>query len=472
MTYTGSGAAALATSSCTGIFARKNDRPNVLFIAVDDLRPQLNCYGHTQMISPNIDRLAARGVQFNRAFCQVPVCGASRASLLTGIRPHRGHYSRFSAFHTRADEEVPGAVTLPEIFREHGYYTLGNGKVFHHQHDGRGSWSEPDWRPNGEHVQHYLSPESKSQRNPENNYGPSYECYEAADNAYSDGKVADKTISDLRRLAKMERPFFLACGFYKPHLPFVAPKKYWDLYKREDIDLADNPFAPKDAPERSLHDFPELRGYAGIPKEGPLPDELARTLIHGYYACVSYADAQVGRVLDELKRLKLHDNTIVVLWGDHGWNLGEHGLWCKQCNYQTSLRAPLIVSAPGYTEGVSTDALTEFVDIFPTLCDLSSIPVPDHIEGTGFVPLLQKPDRPWKKAVFSQYHAGLTIRTDRYAYTEYQWRNGNVRARMLYDHRKDPRENVNIAALPENKDLVEKLSRLLNEGWRAVDVDQ
>lgn len=435
-------------------------KPNVLFLVVDDLRPQLACYGHQRMISPNIDRLASEGVTFLRSYCQVPVCGASRASVLTGTRPTR---DRFISYDVWAEKDLPGALSLAKHFKSHGYYTISNGKVFHHRTDCRDGWSEEPWRPKGTWRNYLLEQNVKLAAQNPRHAGPAYEAADVPDNAYFDGMIADKGISDLRRVKNMNKPFFLALGFLKPHLPFNAPKKYWDLYRREEIDLADNPFRPKGCPDAALHNWGELRAYEGIPKKGPLPDELARTLIHGYYACVSYTDAQIGRVLAELDHPGLCDNTVVVLWGDHGWNLGEHGLWCKHCNFETSLHSPLIVTAPGIAGGKKTNALTEYLDIYPSLCELSSLPMPGHLQGKSFVPLLQKPNRPWKKAVFSRYYNGDSVKTDRYRYTEWRRKDGNAYARMLYDHSVDWVENVNISEKPEHKKLVARLSRMLDE---------
>ena len=291
--------------------------------------------------------------------------------------------------------------------------------------------------------------------------GPAFESADVPDNAYFDGMIADKGISDLGQLKDLDKPFFLALGFLKPHLPFNAPKKYWDMYEREEIDLADNPFRPKGAPDAALHNWGELRAYHGIPPEGPLPESIARTLVHGYYACVSYTDAQIGRVLAELEDLGLKDNTIVVLWGDHGWNLGEHGLWCKHCNFETSLHSPLIVRVPGAKAGARTNALTEYVDIYPSLCELCELPLPRHLHGKSFVPLLKDPNLPWKTAVFSRYYAGDSVKTDRYRYTQWRGRDGRVYARMLYDHSVDLVENVNISELPQNRGLVRKLAKMI-----------
>jgi len=459
----GMGTAALAMPGCLFAAGKRitgGKKRNVLFIAVDDLRPQLGCYGHKQMLSDNIDGLAADGVIFLRSYCQVPVCGASRASLLTGVRPTR---DRFISYNVWAEKDLPGALSLGKHFKNNGYHTISNGKVFHHANDCKDSWSENPWRPRGPWMNYLLEENKKLVREGSDGRGPAFESADVPDNAYFDGMIADKAISDLGRLADIDKPFFLALGFFKPHLPFNAPKKYWDLYNREEIDLADNPFRPKGAPDAALHNWGELRSYAGIPGKGPLSDELARTLIHGYYACVSYTDAQIGRVLAELERLGLRDNTVVLLWGDHGWNLGEHGLWCKHCNFETSLHSPLIVTAPGIKGGTRTNALTEYLDIYPSLCQLCDLSLPAHLQGKSFVPLMKEPNRPWKKAVFSRYYNGDSVKTDRYRYTEWRKKDGQVYARMLYDHSVDLVENVNISERPENKELVEKLSEMLQE---------
>jgi len=415
----GVGAAALTfPASCIpNLKSGIQSKPNILFVAIDDLRPQLNCYGHQQMISPNIDRLASKGTIFERAYCQVPVCGASRASLLTGIRPTK---TRFVDYKTQADTDVENVMSLPAYLKSTGYNTISNGKVFHHIDDCSDSWSDSPWRPLGDWAKRgYLSGGNKKYV-AENNgaYGPAYENADVTDNEYSDGKLTDKSIADLKKLKNTNQPFFLSVGYLKPHLPFTAPTRFWDMYNRKDIDLADNPFRPKGAPDAALHDWGELRKYAGIPKTGRLTDDFARTLIHGYYACVSSTDFQVGRLLDEVDRLGLSDNTIIVLWGDHGWNLGEHGLWCKHCNFETSLHSPLILSTPWHKGGQISNALTEFVDIYPSLAELCNLNLPDHLEGKSFVPLLDNPDLSWKEAVFSRYKDGDSIKTDRYRYTE------------------------------------------------------
>ncbi len=450
--------------SATSMGAENQVRPNILFIAVDDLRPQLGCYGAWSMRTPNIDRLASQSTLFERAYCMVPTCGASRASLMTGIRPSRNRFVNYLAW---AEKDAPGATTLNKHFRNHGYYTLSNGKVFHHTTDSADGWSEPAWRPRG--VATYQVEENQTIANRarradrRKRRGPPYESADVADNAYADGKIAERAISDLRRLADLDQPFFLAVGFLKPHLPFVAPKKYWDMYNFQQIHLPATYHRPTDAPDVAIHSWGELRNYAGIPEKGPLSDEMARTLIHGYYACVSYTDANVGKLLDELDRLELADSTIVVLWGDHGWNLGEHTLWCKHCCFETSMHAPLIVKAPSIRGGRTTRGLTEFIDIYPSLCDLAGLPPPEHLQGHSFVSLMKNPNQRWKKAAIGRYRNGDTIRTDQHRFTEFTNGKGQFQARMLYDHRTDPDEDVNIGEQARNAPIVTSLTRELHQ---------
>lgn len=441
---------------------RAAERPNVLFIAVDDLRPELACYGREHIHSPNIDRLAGEGVLFEKAYCMVPVCGASRASMMSGIRPSR---NRFVSYLASAEEEVPGVTTLNTHFRDQGYHTVSLGKIFHHLQDNADGWSEAPWRPRG--VPWYRSAENQKlhrerQKQGPRSRGPAWESADVPDNAYADGVLADRAIADLRRLSEKEEPFLLAVGFFKPHLPFVAPKKYWDLYDYDEIQLPDNYYVPENAPKESIHSFGELRAYAGIPARGPVSDETARHLIHGYYACVSYIDAQIGRLLDELQRLELTDNTIVVLWSDHGWNLGEHTLWCKHCCYETSMQIPLIVKAPGVAEsGQRRQELIESIDLYPTLCELAGLPRPDHLQGRSFVELMQAAQADWKPVAVGRFQNGDTIRSDRYRYTEYTRADGRWIANMLYDHTTDPEENVNI--VESHRDAARRLAEELHQ---------
>ncbi|MBS3762012.1 MAG: sulfatase [Planctomycetes bacterium] len=442
---------------------------NVLFIPVDDLRPQIGCYGRSQMKTPHLDQLAGEGTLFNQAYCQVPVCGASRASLLSGRRPTR---ERFVDYLARVDEDLPSARTLPQHFKENGYETISVGKVFHHSTDcAERSWCAEPWRPSsnkGVGWRNYLTPEAIAVAKEEGHRGPPYECAEVPDNAYFDGRIADRAIAELESLKRSDKPFFLAAGFLKPHLPFNAPKKYWDLYGENDVNLADNPFAPEGAPEQALHNFGELRAYFDIPEEGPVPDDMARNLVHGYYACTSFVDAQIGRLLQALRENDLAKNTIVVVWGDHGWQLGEHGMWCKHCNFKTSLNAPLIFRVPDQRGGVKTDAISEFADIYPTLCELTGIDEPDNLAGVSLVSTLDDPDARVKDAAYSRWYGGESVRTENFLFTEWRDENGETEARMLYDHDSDPDENVNVAGNPENAEVVERFSGLLAENRERI----
>ena len=427
----------------------QDDRPNVLFIAIDDLRPELGCYGSTHIQSPHIDALARRGIVFERAYCQIPVCGPSRASLLTGIRPDNRTCNIWDA-----DKFAPNAVTLPQAFREAGYHTISNSKIFHGPEQAAGrSWSET---PTG-HDNHmdFFDPESKNFIN-QRKRGPFFEAADVAEEKYVDGQACAKSMKDLRRLAKMGKPFFLGVGFIRPHLPFYAPKKYWNMYSREDIAIAENRFRPKNAPH-SLRASGEVHSYHDRDiKYNSL--EFHRIARHGYYACVSYVDALVGKLLATLDELKLRDNTIVVIWGDHGWHLGEHNFWAKANLLHNATRVPLIISAPGFQTEIRTDGIVELVDIYPTLCELAGIQPPKHLEGTSMVPLMNDPKRQWKKAAFTRHGNGIAVTTSEFTYTEY----GNNAQRMLYDRKKDSSENENVAEAEEYKETAKQLSNLLS----------
>jgi arylsulfatase A-like enzyme len=294
--------------------------------------------------------------------------------------------------------------------------------------------------------------------------GMPFEKADVEDEAYKDGEIAAKAISDLRELKEKNQPFFLALGFMKPHLPFNAPSKYWDLYKHDDISLPVNYLQPESTPAVAFHNFGELRNYAEVPKTGPVSDEMAKELIHGYYACVSYMDAQVGRVLAELETLGLAENTIVVLWGDHGWNLGDHMLWCKHCTFESSLRTPLIIKVPGKTTGKVTNDITEYIDIYPSLCDLANIDKPNHLEGESFIPIMNGGKRQ-KNYAISKFKDAVTLIQGTRFYTEWTDDSGAPYARMLFDHKTDPLELNNLAEKEEYKSTVEELSKELREKW-------
>ena len=491
------------------------DRPNILFIAVDDLRPEFGAYGANYVKSPNLDRIAKEGITFNRAYCQQAVCSPTRSSLLTGTRPDT---TKVWDLVTHFRAALPNVVTLPQHFKNNGYFVQGMGKIYHGSLDDPQSWSVPWGTPKAET---YALPENvtlnerrygvdpdgdnaaatkgkgkgkgaktakaagvtvpDSMPAAKNIRGPAFEGAEVPDNMFQDGKVAELAVSTLRDISQKKEPFFLAVGFIKPHLPFIAPKKYWDLYDPAKIQLATNPFRPKDAPEYAILSGGELRNYHGIP-EGHVPDDLARQLKHGYYAAISYMDAQVGKVLAELDRLDLRKNTIVILWGDHGWKLGEHDAWCKHSNSENDTNTALLLSVPGMKNaGAKTNSIVEFVDIYPTLADLAGLPLPKHLEGVSFKPVLDDPNRPWKSAAFSQYPRsagkseigqlmGYAMRTERYRFVVWVARDDHskIDAIELYDHTLDPQENTNIAKTPGNNELVDKLLVQWRQGWQGA----
>ncbi len=448
-------------------------KPNVLFIAVDDLRPELNCYGKTWIHSPNIDRIAKRGMVFNRAYCQQAVCSPSRSSLMTGTRPDS---TKVWDLVTHFRDAEPNIETIPQHFKVNGYFVQGMGKIFHPGYDDPRSWSVPWQTPN---PQTYAKIKSDividEDKKPKGKPGPAYESADVPDNFYKDGQVADLAVKTLQTIGKKTEPFFLAVGFAKPHLPFVSPKKYWDMYDPAKIQLAPNPYHPEDSPEYALTNSNELRNYTNMPAEGKITDDIARTLKHGYYAAVSYTDAQIGKVLDELEKQGLAKNTIIVLWGDHGWKLGEHGEWAKHTNFENDANAPLLMSAPGMkAAGKRSDALVEFVDIYPTLAELAGLSLPSHLEGVSFKPLLDEPNRKWKSAAFSQYPRkklmGYSMRTDQYRFTVWVNRDDHskIDAMELYDHKADPQENRNVAKIPANKELVAKLMVQWKKGWQGA----
>ena len=471
---------------------------NILFITVDDLKPDLGCFGDKIAITPNIDKLASKGTIFLNNQCQQAVCAPSRVSMFTGLRPDS---TKVWDLKTNMRDMLPDVVTMPQFFSKHGYETTGLGKLMHGAKNGdKRSWTIPckDDRalkyatPYGYPAdESYLSEASRKAYDEVKDTKMSWrdkkaymakkgalkavECIDLPDSAYSDGAIADESVNLLKKFANSAKPFFLAVGFHKPHLPFVAPKKYWDLYKRENFKI--NPFQEhaKGSPEFAYHTWGELRHYSDIPETGPLTADKQKELIHAYYACISYVDAQIGKVIAELDRLGLAKNTIIVLWGDHGWHLGDHGLWCKHSNFEQATRAPLIIVAPGYKGNQKTESPTEFVDVFPTLCQLTGINIPKQLEGISLVPILNNPETVIKEFAMSQFpragnKMGYSLRTKRYRYT--QWLPWNKKkgitdytpvAVELYDYEKDPQEKVNLATNIEYKTEIKKLAQMMQK---------
>ena len=475
-------AAALAAGIGRAAAAAAAEKRNVLFIAVDDLRPQLGCYGDKIVKSPNLDKLASRGLIFTRCYCQQALCSPSRTSLLTGLRPDTTGIVTIGP-HFR--DSMPNVVTLPQYFMQQGYVTRAIGKVYHDGLDDKASWSAPHentkapgYSPTGQaRLKERLADAKKAGIDVTDRtkapFGPAYEAPDCADNELRDGANADRALEILREIK--DKPFFFAVGFSKPHIPYVAPKRYWDLYDPQQITFPDNQFPPKDAPKWAIQGLGELRRYDATPQNDPLPDEWKRRLIHGYMACISYIDAQIGRILAELDRLGLRDKTVVIAWGDNGYQLGQHGMWSsKHTNFETSALVPMIVSLPDQkTAGQKINALVEFIDIYPSLVEICGLPKKDGLEGSSFAPLLETPDRPWKKAAFSQYprggYNGHTIRTDRWRLVEWRRTKGKEpTVYELYDHQNDPEENINLAADPKFADTVKELAAQLHAGWKAA----
>lgn len=419
---------------------------NVLFIMIDDLRPELGTYGQTKIISPNIDSLAKESRQFNRAYCQWAVCNPSRSSMLTGLRPDTTKVYR-NVHHFR--KQLPHIKTLPQHFKEQGYVSISIGKIFHNNRMNDSiSWSKffiqniP-----GTHVRGYASPEVLAKPT-KGALGPATEKADMPDSLYKDVGYTKQALAALRQYK--DSLFFLAVGFEKPHLPFAAPKRYWDLYPDSIITLPENTTRPINSYTKALKRSGELRKYTDI--NGPVSEKQALNLIHGYYACVSFIDDQIGQVLQELENLGLADNTIIVVVGDHGWKLGDYGKWGKFSNFEIDTRTPLIIKVPNMPKaGVPTNGVVELLDLYPTLCDINELPLPENsLQGRSFAPLLNNPNVEWVGRAFSQqirnnYIMGYSLRTDRFRYTIWKDnRTNKILGTELYDHKGKFKENRNV----------------------------
>ena len=467
----------------------------MLFIGVDDLRPELGCYGAEHIHSPNIDRLAAEGVLFERAYCQWAVCMPSRASLLSGLRPDsfRGQANRFR-------EIVPDVVTLPQHFKNAGYFAQSFGKIYHgswetayvgNSFQDPVSWSVPRFASS---PRYYFSEEgvrvarkvfyesndkflSKVDKNPDDPdqwtrhfvRGLATEAPDVSDDLPGDGQIAVAALKTLREVHDKPQPFFVAVGFMKPHLPFVAPKRYWDLYDPDEIPPVAVPDRPSGAPDFAVKSGAgEVNQYVDK-SPGLVSPQRTRHLRHGYAACVSYVDAQIGRLLDELDALGVREETIVVLWSDHGYKLGDFSAWAKHTNFELDTRVPLIVSGPSLPQGERSRAIVELVDLHPTLSELAGLPVHVGAEGESFAANVSDPSLPGQDAAFSQFPKGglmgYTIRTDTHRYTEWRRTKGpdrEVAARELYEYESDNIERINIADRPEHRAVQESLSKRLH----------
>lgn len=494
------------------------ERPNVLLIYVDDLKPTLGCFGDTVAVTPNIDALGASGTIFRSSYCQQSLSGPTRVSLLTGLRPD---HTLIWSMPKQMREYYPGIVTMPQYFAGQGYVTAAVGKIFDHRTVDKGhdtsSWTIPYISP-GRYLDRsvpgagstYLDPATRKamarcQQEAQaqgldgkeahlyvsTHAMPSTECMDVADNAYRDGAIALAGAGTLRKLAAGKQPFFLAVGFSKPHLPFVAPKKYWDLYDRERIPLAEFQQKAVASPEIAYHgDYIEVRSFCDIPplytfcdeyrNNGIISQDKQRELIHGYYACTSYVDRLVGEMLEALRESGADRNTIVVFVGDHGWHLGDHGLWAKATNFEQAARAPLIIRDPRIGGGV-VEHVVEFVDVFPTLCSLCGIAEAPRLAGTDLTSCMRQPEKVVKPYAVSQYYRfpdimGYSIRTDDMRYTVWfdrkyrTWQPydaGRVVARELYDCRRDPQERVCVIGRKEYRAQEARMQQLLEEYIRS-----
>ncbi|MCK5136780.1 MAG: sulfatase [Bacteroidales bacterium] len=467
-----------STVSCTqgdSLGTWGTGKPNVLLIAIDDLRPELNCYGAEHIHSPNIDKVAADGILFENAFTQQAVCAPSRNTLMTGLRPDGLGIHDLSTFFR---DKAPDVITLPQYFKTKGYQAEGMGKIYHTGHGNQNdtqSWSRPHWTPAGIIGQRELVKSGDTVR--------LHTCYPTINgkkipwlNSAMTEELHDDALTTTHALERMnalkDSSFFLVVGFRKPHLPFVAPQKYWDLYDPRSINIPSRD-QPKGIPIYAFSNWGELRKYHNMPEEGYLPDADARQMIHGYCACVSFIDAQVGRLVQELKHLGLYDNTIIVLWSDHGWKLGDYGEWCKHTNYEIDTRIPVIVRVPGiHDQGVwKSDVIIETVDIYPTLCDLAGLDIPGHVQGNSFSSALLDDQFAWDDVAFSQYprtfsdergqHAvmGTSMRTREYRITRWtDTGSGELLATELYDHSGNRLELENLAGLSGKEELLKSLT--------------
>jgi arylsulfatase A-like enzyme len=473
--------ALMACSSGSGKKDSKQ-RPNILFICVDDLRPELGCYGNEHIQSPNIDQLAETGALFTNHYVSVPTCGASRYSLLTGMLPKTKEHLSNEACHNfiAGKPETEEPETFIHHLRRNGYYTVGIGKISHYvdgllygyteqvgtEYELPHSWDEMlfnpgKWETGWNAFFGYANGENR--QNLDRKVKP-YEKSDVFDTGYPDGLTTELALKKMNQLAGKDEPFFLAVGFFKPHLPFNAPAKYWDMYYEKEIPLSPNPFIPENVNKASLHNSGEFNGYQlGDEKaslEGPVSDEYARKLRHAYFACVSYIDAQVGKLLDELDRLELAENTVVVLWGDHGWHLGDQLVWGKHTIFERALKSAFLVRAPGNAGGKTIDQVVGTVDIYPTLMELCDVKMSHETDGKSLVPLLNNTSVDWEDAAWGYYSNGISLRTDRYRLTKY-FRNAWP-VIELYDHKVDSNETRNIAA--DEPGVVEKLMPLWERG--------
>lgn len=466
----------------TGLFQSATSAgPNFLFIVADDLNCALGPYEDKAAVTPNLDRLAARGITYQNAYCQQAVCNPSRSSFLTGLRPDTVGVDDLRKYFRDTAPNGHQLITLPQHFKNHRYFCQNIGKMFHNMGDtkDRRSWSIDESFFEGTHSADTIFYNAVPDGEKPLYKSPVTEAYDVPDTAYRDGQIGNLAAAMLKEHATSSQPFFLAVGFWRPHLPFVAPKKYWDLYKENEIPMPASSGPPEDAPEIALYDSKEIKGYGLVPKDREFTEDEIRHYRHGYYASISFLDAQVGKILDALDESGKADETIVIFTSDHGFHIGEHAQWGKTSNFELDARVPLIISHPGKPSehGKDSTALFELVDLYPTMADLGGIRenLPENLEGVSLAHTVADASAKGKEVALSQHQhpfyvkpkdwksIGYSMRTDRYRYTE--WRpidgEGAFLGIELYDHREDPHETKNLAYLPEQAELVAKLKSQL-----------
>lgn len=473
-----------AIAICLVFAAGASAKPNVLLIVADDLNCALSPYGDPIAKTPNLQRLAARGLTFTRAYCQQAVCNPSRSSFLTGLRPDTVKVDDLRKYFRNTATGGSTLITLPQHFKNHGYFCQDIGKIFHNMGEtqDRRSWSIDEVLFRGTHAADTIYNNTPTGGKPRQFKAPATEAHDVPDTAYRDGQIANLAAAMIRDHADSDQPFFLAVGFWRPHLPFVAPRRYWDLYDADTIPMPQPAAAPRAVPAIAMHSSSEIRGYGGVPKDRPLTEAEIRHLRHGYYASISFIDAQVGEILDALDASDGRDNTIVVFTSDHGFHIGEHTLWGKTSNFELDARVPLIIAAPDLQagHGQQTQALAELVDLYPTLADLAGISddLNRRLEGDSLAAVVKNPKATVKQAAFTQHQQpfygspnnwkawGCSMRTDRWRYT--RWTaidSGDVIARELYDHDNDPLETVNLAGEREHQNMIEDFDRTLAKAF-------
>lgn len=466
------------------------EKPNILFIAIDDAKPMFGCYGNTKVKTPNIDKLAKKATVFKNNHCQWPVCGPSRASIMTSLMPEETGVKGFKAMRFK----LPDLITLPQHFKNNGYITAAAGKINDPRCVGKLNSKNPSGRTIKDGKDDILS-WSIPYKSPPHAYSSptkrSCEAPDLSDDEFVDGKILKQGLELLKTLTKSDKPFFLGVGFKKPHVPWYAPKKYWDLYKRDDFKIEEFQQLPEGGTERAwkkgseVHNYHDVKKhYKGTAKKNGflnqiIDEQKQKELIHSYYACVSFIDAQIGILLEELEKTGKAKNTIVVIWGDHGYHLGDHAQWGKHALMEESTHSPMIIYSPKISKEIIVDSPTGFIDVYPTLCDLANLPHPEQpknknnksgrkLKGVSLLPLISGEKISVRKGIITNRAGGYAFRTERYRYIEFINKNGKINSRDLYDYKTDPQERKNLINEPKYQDIIKKLSTEMRKSPEAL----